>query len=78
MARHFVKLLSSIFGAAILAFTAGSAFAAEGGSSFYSPEMLAALGALAKTWADSPEAQSVLDSARNSSHEEISAMVTTA
>ena len=35
MARYFVKLLSSIFGAAFLAFSAGSAFAAEGASSFY-------------------------------------------
>ncbi len=35
MARHFVKLLSSIVGAAFLAFPVGSAFAAEGGSSFY-------------------------------------------
>ena len=43
-----------------------------------SPEMLAALAALAKSWADSPEAQPVLDSARNSPHEEIRAMVTTA
>ncbi len=43
-----------------------------------SPEMLAALGALAKSWADSPEAQPVLDSARNSSYEEIRAVVTTA
>ncbi len=35
MARYFVKLLSSIVGAAFLALPAGSAFAAEGGSSFY-------------------------------------------
>jgi len=35
MARYFVKFLSSIIGAAFLAFPAGSAFAAEGGSSFY-------------------------------------------
>ncbi len=35
MARYFVKLLSSIVGAAFLAFPAGSTFAAEGGSSFY-------------------------------------------
>ncbi len=35
MTRYFVKLLSSIVGAAFLAFPAGSAFAAEGGSSFY-------------------------------------------
>jgi hypothetical protein len=35
MARNFVKLLSSIFGAAFLAFSAGSALAAEGASSFY-------------------------------------------
>lgn len=43
-----------------------------------SPEMLTALGALAKTWADSPEVKPVLDSARNSSHEEIRSMVTSA
>lgn len=43
-----------------------------------SPQMLAALGALSKAWADSPEVQRVLDSARNSPHEEIRAMVTTA
>ena len=43
-----------------------------------SPEMLVALGALAKSWADSPEAQPVLDSARNSSYEEIRAVVSTA
>ncbi len=35
MGRYFVKLLSSIVGVAVLAFPAGSAFAAEGGSSFY-------------------------------------------
>jgi hypothetical protein len=35
MARDFVILLSSIVGAAFLAFPAGSTFAAEGGSSFY-------------------------------------------
>ena len=35
MARYSVKLLSSILGAAFLAFPAGSAIAAEGGSSFY-------------------------------------------
>jgi len=35
MARFFVNLLSSIVGAAFLAFPAGSAFAAESGSSFY-------------------------------------------
>jgi len=35
MARYFVKLLSSLFGAAFLAFSAGSAYAAEGASSFY-------------------------------------------
>ena len=35
MARYFVNLLSSIVGAAFLAFPAGSAFAAESGSSFY-------------------------------------------
>ncbi|TDJ57437.1 MAG: hypothetical protein E2O47_00090 [Gemmatimonadetes bacterium] len=43
-----------------------------------SPQVLAALGALSKTWADSPAVQRVLDSARNSPHEEIRAMVTTA
>lgn len=43
-----------------------------------SPEMLAALGALSTTWADSPEVQLVLDLARNSTHEEIRAMVTSA
>lgn len=43
-----------------------------------SPQMQAALGALSKAWADSPEVQRVLDSARNSPHEEIRAMVTTA
>ncbi len=42
-----------------------------------SPQMLAALGALSKAWADSPEVERVLDSARNSPHEEIRAMVTT-
>ena len=41
-----------------------------------SPEMLAALGSLARAWADSPDVQVVLESARNSSHEEIRAMVT--
>jgi hypothetical protein len=35
MARYFFKLLSSVFGAAILTFSAATAFAAEGGSSFY-------------------------------------------
>lgn len=35
MVRCFVKLLSSIVGAAFLAVSAGSAFAAEGASSFY-------------------------------------------
>lgn len=35
MARYFVKLLSSIVGAAFFAFSTGSAFAAEGASSFY-------------------------------------------
>ena len=43
-----------------------------------SPEMLAALSGLAKTWADSPEAQPVLESARNSPHAGIRAMVSTA
>jgi len=42
-----------------------------------SPEMLAALSGLAKTWADSPEAQSVLESARNSPHGGIRSMVST-
>jgi len=42
-----------------------------------SPEMLAALGSLARTWTDSPDVQVVLESARNSSHEEIRALVAT-
>ncbi len=40
-----------------------------------SPEMLAALGALAKSWANSPEVQPVLESARKSSLEEVRAVV---
>jgi HEAT repeat protein len=43
-----------------------------------SPQMLAALSGLAKTWPDAPDVQPVLDAARNSSHEEIRAMVTPA
>lgn len=35
MAQYFATLLSCIVGAAVLAFPAGSTFAAEGGSSFY-------------------------------------------
>jgi len=42
-----------------------------------SPEMLAALRALAKTWADSPEVRPVLESARKSSLKEVRAVVTT-
>jgi HEAT repeat protein len=43
-----------------------------------SPQMLAALSGLAKTWPYAPDVQPVLDAARNSSHEEIRAMVTPA